>query len=84
MGYTLGMKTAISIPDDLFADAERLAQALKKSRSRLYGDAMREYLARHSAERVTETLDRVCADAALDEGDFAQAAARRTLERSDW
>jgi predicted transcriptional regulator len=78
------MKTAISIPDDLFADAERLAQALKKSRSRLYGDAMREYLARHSAEHVTETLDRVCAEAAPSEGDFARAAARGTLERSDW
>ena len=57
------MKTAISIPDDLFDDAERLAQELNKSRSRLYGDAVREYVARHSAKRVTETLDRVCAEA---------------------
>jgi predicted transcriptional regulator len=78
------MKTAISIPDDLFADAERLARALKKSRSRLYGDAVREYLARHSADRVTETLDRICADAAAGESDFATAAARRVLELSDW
>ena len=54
------MKTAISIPDDLFADAEELARELKKSRSRLYGDAVREYVARHSAESVTEALDRVC------------------------
>ena len=77
------MKTAISIPDDLFADAEQLARELKKSRSRLYGDAVREYIARHSAESVTETLDRVCAE--LAPGDqFAGAAARRTLERSDW
>jgi metal-responsive CopG/Arc/MetJ family transcriptional regulator len=83
------MKTAISIPDDLFADAERLAQALKKSRSRLYGDAVREYLARHSAERVTESLDALCSELATDAGlapgaEFTQAAARRTLERSDW
>jgi predicted transcriptional regulator len=78
------MKTAISIPDDLFDDAERLARALKKSRSRLYGDAVREYVARHSADQVTEALDRVCTDAAGSEGDFAAAAARRTLERSDW
>jgi predicted transcriptional regulator len=78
------MKTAISIPDDLFDDAERLARALKKSRSRLYGDAVREYVARHSADQVTETLDRVCADAALSESDFTATAARRTLERSDW
>ena len=52
------MKTAISIPDDLFADAEELARELKKSRSRLYGDAVREYVARHSAESITESLDR--------------------------
>jgi len=82
-GYTRGMKTAISIPDDLFADAEQLARELKKSRSRLYGDAVREYLARHSAESITESLDRLCDE--VDAGsDFARTAARRTLERSDW
>jgi metal-responsive CopG/Arc/MetJ family transcriptional regulator len=77
------MKTAISIPDDLFADAEQLARELKKSRSRLYGDAVREYVARHSAEGITEALDRVC-DEVDCHSDFAGAAARRTLERSDW
>jgi len=82
-GYTHGMKTAISIPDDVFADAEQLARELKKSRSRLYGDAVREYIARHSAESITESLDRVC-DAVSSGGEFARAAARRTLERSDW
>ena len=82
-GYTNGMKTAISIPDDLFADAEELARELKKSRSRLYGDAVREYVARHSAESVTEALDHVCDEVDF-RSDFAGAAARRTLERSDW
>ncbi len=77
------MKTAISIPDDLFADAEELARRLKKSRSRLYGDAVREYVARHSAESVTEALDRIC-DEVEGRSDFAAVAARRTLERSDW
>jgi len=77
------MKTAISIPDDVFADAEQLARELKKSRSRLYGDAVREYVARHSAESITETLDRVCGATSPD-AEFAGAAARRTLGRSDW
>jgi len=77
------MKTAISIPDDLFADAEQLAGELKKSRSRLYGDAVREYVARHSAESVTDALDRVC-DEVEGHSDFAGAAASRILERSDW
>jgi metal-responsive CopG/Arc/MetJ family transcriptional regulator len=77
------MKTAISIPDDVFADAEELARALKKSRSRLYGDAVREYVARHSAESITEALDHLCAEVES-RSDFARVAARRTLERSDW
>ena len=78
------MKTAISIPDDVFDDAERLARELKMSRSRLYGDAVREYVARHSADQVTETLDRVFADATRSDSDFPAAAALRTLERFDW
>lgn len=78
------MKTAISIPDDLFDDAERLAQALHKSRSRLYGDAMREYLARHSADQVTDTLDRISAEVSPGPSDFASRAARRTFEQAEW
>jgi len=77
------MKTAISIPDDLFADAERLAREQRKSRSRLYGDAVREYVARHSDESVTEALDRLC-DEVEPRSDFTRAAARRTLAQSDW
>ena len=70
------MKTAISIPDDLFADAEQLARELKKSRSRLYGDAVREYVARHSTESITDSLDRVCEQVDC-RSEFAGAAARR-------
>jgi metal-responsive CopG/Arc/MetJ family transcriptional regulator len=78
------MKTAISIPDDLFDDAERLARTLKKSRSRLYGDAVREYVARHSADQVTELLNEICAAEPPNDNDFATGTARRALERSDW
>ena len=84
MGYTTGMKTAISIPDDVFADAEKLARALKKSRSQLYSHALKEYVARHAADRVTEALNRVCGDGSAADIDFAKAAARRTLRRSQW
>jgi len=83
VGYTAGMKTAISIPDDVFAEAERLARRLKKSRSELYSRALREYVARHGSEHVTETLDRLCAETPP-ETTFATAAARRTLRRSPW
>ena len=50
-GYTPGMKTAISIPDDVFNEAEALARRTKKSRSEVYARAVREYVARHSADK---------------------------------
>ncbi len=78
------MKTAISVPDDVFADAERLARALKKSRSQLYSHALREYVARHAADQVTEALNRVCGEGSAEEHEFAKVAARRTLRRSQW
>jgi predicted transcriptional regulator len=40
------MKTAISIPDELFREVERRSRQLKISRSRLFAEAVREYLAR--------------------------------------
>ena len=55
------MKTAVSLPDDVFADAEELARTQKTSRSALYTAAMREYLARHAPDRVTAALDTVYA-----------------------
>lgn len=84
LGYTPGMKTAISIPDDVFADAERLARLLKKSRSQLYSRALREYVARHTPDHVTEALDRVCGEGPPVDNDFAKAATRRTLRRFQW
>ena len=78
------MKTAISIPDDVFADAERLARELKQSRSQLYSRAVREYVARHSADSVTAALDAVCEEVGADDTGFATHAARRSFERTEW
>jgi metal-responsive CopG/Arc/MetJ family transcriptional regulator len=78
------MKTAVSIPDDVFERAERLARRAKKSRSQLYSAALREYVARHAPEEVTEAMDRICAELGQPTNDFVSEASRRTLERSDW
>ena len=78
------MKTAISIPDDVFANAEALARELSQSRSQLYSRAVREYVARHSVDSVTAALDSVCAEDPPVADGFASQAARMTLERSEW
>jgi metal-responsive CopG/Arc/MetJ family transcriptional regulator len=78
------MKTAVSIPNNLFEGAERLAKRTRKSRSQLYSDAVREYLARHAPDTVTEAMDRVCAEAGVGTDPFVAAASSRILERSEW
>jgi predicted transcriptional regulator len=78
------MKTAISIPDELYAEAEALARRLRRPRSRLYADAMREYLARHDPDSVTAALNRLVDlfEPALDES--IRAASTRILQRVEW
>ena len=83
-GYTIGMKTAISISDDLFDEADRLAKRLKTSRSQLYSHALREYVARHAPDHVTKTMDRVCDEVGQEVDEFVSSAAQRVLERSEW
>jgi metal-responsive CopG/Arc/MetJ family transcriptional regulator len=56
------MKTAISIPNELFDMAERLARRTRKSRSRLFSDALREYVARRSPDKITEAMDQALAE----------------------
>ena len=83
-GYTLGMKTAVSVPNEVFERGERLAKRLKMSRSELYSRALREYLARHAPDEVTAALDALCEELETGAEDFAREAGRRVLESSDW
>jgi metal-responsive CopG/Arc/MetJ family transcriptional regulator len=78
------MKTAVSIPNDVFQGAERLARRMKKSRSQLFSDAVKEYVARHAQEDVTEAMDRVCSQLGTPSDKFVSSAASRILERSEW
>jgi predicted transcriptional regulator len=78
------MKTAISLPDAIFRDADRLARRLKKSRSELYREAVAEYVARHEPEAVTEVLNHLAKKLDTRPDEFTSAAARRVLERSEW
>ena len=56
------MKTAISLPDELFASADALAERLRVSRSELYATAVAEYVAKHRDADVTARLNAVYAD----------------------
>lgn len=80
------MKTAISIPNDLFEEAEQLSRKLGKSRSQLYAEAVRLYVATHDPEGITEQINAVLDEVGEDEEDlaFVRAAAIRVLQRSEW
>jgi len=83
-GYTLGMKTAISLPDSLFRSGDALAKRLGVSRSELYARALAEYVAKNRAELITKRLNALYAreDSRLDPA-FA-AAQSRALPREQW
>lgn len=80
------MKTAVSVPNDVFEQAERLARRAGRSRSDVYSAALREYLARHSTDELTATIDAMIDDLgeAADIDPFVRAAGQRVLENSEW
>lgn len=84
IGYTFGMKTAVSIPDEIFQNAEQLARRMKKSRSEVYSRALSEYVSRHSLNETTLAMNVALEDIG-DTGDaFPATAASKVLERAEW
>jgi metal-responsive CopG/Arc/MetJ family transcriptional regulator len=78
------MKTAISIPDQIFEEAERLAEERGLSRSELYSQAVAEFLKKQRHVGVRERLDAVYAaeDSALDPA-LARMQAQ-SLPKEEW
>ena len=75
------MKTTVSIPDDVFEEAERLAAELKISRSQLYSRALQEFVVRHAPDSLTEAMNRVVDTVGSKDDEFSKRAARRVLEQ---
>ncbi len=84
VGYTKGMKTAVSLPDAVFRAADRQAKRSQKSRSQLYADALAEYLSRHAPDEVTDAMNRVVDQLDGPRDPFVLAAAHSVLARTEW
>ena len=83
------MKTVVFIPHELLDAVERLARRTRKSRSRLFRDALREYVARHSPEKIAEVMDQVLSEITENgkkesNNTFIAAASHRRLEQTEW
>ena len=78
------MKTAISLPDDLFVLADDFAKTRGMSRSELYAMALREYVDAHTGTNLIERINAACAglDTSLP-ADIAHSA-RQTLVAAKW
>ena len=78
------MKTAISIPDEVFEAADRTAKKLGLSRSELYATAVREYVKRCQTENITSRLNEVYSsnDSHLDHS--IQNAQTKVVAKEDW
>jgi metal-responsive CopG/Arc/MetJ family transcriptional regulator len=83
-GYTATMKTAISIPDTIFQQAEKAAQQMKMSRSELYTKAVASFLERHHAQDITGKLNEVYAKEASALAPEFAAAQAAALATEDW
>src|SRR3954452_17618310 len=77
------MKTAVSIPDDVLQKVDRFARRAKRSRSEVFSAALREYMARHAPDEVTDAINRAVDEIGDQHDDFVAAAARRILERNE-
>jgi metal-responsive CopG/Arc/MetJ family transcriptional regulator len=78
------MKTAISLPDDLFRSAEKEARRLRVSRSELYAKAIAAFLEKHNQDAITERLNQVYSrhSSELDPG--LHRAQMRSLPKEKW
>ena len=80
----MSMKTAVSIPDPVFAAADKLAGKLRVSRSQLYADALQAYLVRYDAAQLTARLNAVYERAPSGLDPALARAQRKAVGREEW
>jgi len=78
------MKTAISIPDKLFAAADNYAKNHGFSRSKLYTKAVAQFLEQYPADHITEKLNEVYThqNSKLDKN--LSSMQYHTIEQEEW
>ena len=78
-GYTHNMKTAISVPDEIFNQVGSRAAELGISRSEFFARAARQYLDQLADDSLTQQIDGAIDAAGTDDSGQAAAAAGRAF-----
>ena len=83
--YTTCVKTAVSLPDDLYERAEQAAQRLGVNRSQLYARALTKYLQDIGSDPVTDRLNELADEQAKERtAPGSSASARSMIDAGSW
>ena len=78
------MKTAISIPDEIYHSADQLAKRFGMSRSELYSKAVLNYINAHKNDAVTKALDQIYAKEKSEIDPVINLMQLRSLPKEAW
>ncbi|MGL5080379.1 MAG: ribbon-helix-helix domain-containing protein [Microcoleaceae cyanobacterium] len=78
------MRTAISLPDSVFEEAEALAQQLGLSRSELYTKALQAYLKKYNRNQILLKLNQVYSQEPSELDPVMARMQFMSLSREDW
>ena len=78
------MKTAISIPDNVYRQAESFAKRNRLSRSALYTEAVKSFMDQRKPEDVTGRLNELYGREPSELNPVLQAMQTRSISRESW
>ena len=78
------MKTAVSVPDEIFRLAEATAQRLNISLSDLYSKAVAEFVEKQDCRSITERLDQVYSHQTAKVDSLLHTAQLKCLREEAW
>jgi metal-responsive CopG/Arc/MetJ family transcriptional regulator len=78
------MKTAISLPDNLFRKVDQYATSHGCSRSELFAKAVAQYLEEHPSDHITKQLDEVYASGQAELNATLSAMQFSSIEKEEW
>jgi metal-responsive CopG/Arc/MetJ family transcriptional regulator len=78
------MKVAVSIPDPIFREAERISRRIRVPRSQFYARALEAYVRERSGEDVTERLNEVYRRTSPKFDPAVEALSLEILRREKW
>jgi metal-responsive CopG/Arc/MetJ family transcriptional regulator len=80
--YTYGMKTAISVPDDIFKEVDKLAKDHNCSRSEVFVIAVKQYLEKIKSQEILAALNMTYSEQeSLEERSFRKKSKRHFAKK---